>query len=78
MIQQYIFQTNQAIYSAFLKETRLFSDKKRRIYDNPMKTSNLKDGDLGRNPFSFQSNLLVVLSSICSSMKVAAFPIFLS
>ena len=37
-------------------KTLIFSDKKRRIYDNPMKTSNLKDGDLGRNPFSFQSN----------------------
>ena len=33
----------------------LFSDKKRRLYDNPIKPSNIKDGDIGKNPFSFQS-----------------------
>ena len=31
----------------------IFSDKKRRLYDNPIKPS--KDGDFGKSPFSFQS-----------------------
>ena len=53
-------------YMKFISEDmHLFSDKKRRMYDNPIKSSN---GDTGRNPFSFQSKYYVVPLNIIKKL----------